>query len=142
MASWINKCKSYQEFEKYMEKEKCIHHPWATNEDGRCWKCKELDDEVTKSYLQPINLMATPKDAITTSVMEDLKLRADRGLQKYNTTLGENNHQNMLQHAYEEALDMAQYLKKEITTLNTIQDLVKQYPNNIELGAKIREIYG
>jgi len=145
MASWINKCKSFQEFEKYMEKEKCIHHPWATNEDGNCWKCKEIDDEVTKFNLQPleiINMMATPKDTITTSVMEDLKLRADRGLQKYNTTLGENNHQNMLQHAYEEALDMAQYLKKEITTLNTVQDLVKQYPNDQELGAKIRKIYG
>lgn len=83
-----------------------------------------------------------PKDAITTSVMEDLKSRADRGLQKYNTTLEQNNHQNMLQHAYEEALDLAQYLKKEITTLNTIQDLVKKYPNDQELGAEIRKIYG
>lgn len=82
-----------------------------------------------------------PKDTITKLVMEDLFLRADRGIQKYNTTLGENNHQNMLQHAYEEALDMAQYLKKEITTLNTVQDLVRQYPNDMELGAKIRELY-
>jgi hypothetical protein len=48
----------------------------------------------------------------------------------------------MLQHAYEEALDLAQYLKKEITTLNTVQDLVKQYPNDQELGRKIRELYG
>jgi hypothetical protein len=48
----------------------------------------------------------------------------------------------MLQHAYEEALDLAQYLKKEITTLNTIQDLVKQHPNDSELGMKIRQIYG
>jgi hypothetical protein len=83
-----------------------------------------------------------PQDNITWSVMEDLKLRADRGLIKYNTTLGDNNHQNMLQHAYEEALDLAQYLKKEITTLNTIQDLVKQYPNDMELGEQIRMKYG
>jgi hypothetical protein len=48
----------------------------------------------------------------------------------------------MLQHAYEEALDLAQYLKKEITTLNTVQDLVKKHPNNAELGMKIRQIYG
>jgi predicted phage-related endonuclease len=82
------------------------------------------------------------KDEITKAVILDLAARAKRGLDKYNTTLGENNHQNMLQHAYEEALDMAQYLKKEITTLNTVQDLVKQYPNNAELGMKIREIYG
>jgi len=70
------------------------------------------------------------------------RIDAKRGLNKYNTTLAENNHQNMLQHAYEEALDLAQYLKKEITTLNTIQDLVKQYPNNADLGMEIRKIYG
>jgi hypothetical protein len=89
-----------------------------------------------------LNLICTPDDKITTSVMKDLALRADRGLKKYNTTLEQNNHQNMLQHAYEEALDLAQYLKKEITTLNTVQDLVKQYPNDQELGKAIRKIYG
>ena len=89
-----------------------------------------------------MNTIERPQDNITWSVMEDLKLRADVGLKKYNTTLDENNHQNMLQHAYEEALDLAQYLKKEITTLNTIQDLVKQYPNDMELGEQIRMKYG
>jgi predicted DNA-binding protein YlxM (UPF0122 family) len=82
------------------------------------------------------------KDEITKAVITDLISRAQRGLEKYNTTLGENNHQNMLQHAYEEALDMAQYLKKEITELNTIQDLVKQYHNDMELGKAIRAKYG
>jgi hypothetical protein len=33
-------------------------------------------------------------------------------------------------------------VKKEITTLNTVQDLVKKHPNNAELGMKIRQIYG
>jgi 3-hydroxyisobutyrate dehydrogenase-like beta-hydroxyacid dehydrogenase len=84
----------------------------------------------------------TIKDKITGDVVDDLISRSQRGLNKYNTTLHENNHQNMLQHAYEECLDMAQYLKKEILTLTTVQDLVKQYPNNMELGAKIRELYG
>jgi len=82
------------------------------------------------------------KDNITYSVINDLKSRSDRGIKKYNTTLCENNHQNMLQHAYEEALDLAQYLKKEITTLNTIQDLIKQNNSDSELGAQIRKIYG
>jgi len=82
------------------------------------------------------------KDKITQAVIDDLASRAERGYTKYNTTLGENNHQNMLQHAYEEALDMAQYLKKEITTLNTIQDLVNKYPNDTELGMKLRQMYG
>ena len=84
----------------------------------------------------------TIKDKITGAVIDDLVSRSQRGLNKYNTTLHENNHQNMLQHGYEEALDLAQYLKTEITTLNTIQDMVKQYPNDAELGSKIREIYG
>ena len=82
------------------------------------------------------------KDKITQAVVDDLASRAERGLKKYNTTLGENNHQNMLQHAYEEVLDLAQYLKKEITTLNTIQDLVNQYPNDADLGEQLRLRYG
>jgi hypothetical protein len=82
------------------------------------------------------------KDDVTKNVMLDMAERSRKGYKKYGTTLHENNHQNMLQHAYEEALDMAQYLKKEITTLNTIQDLVNQYPNDAELGMKLRKIYG
>ena len=82
------------------------------------------------------------KDEITKAVILDLASRAKRGIKKYNTTLDKNNHQNMLQHAYEEALDLSQYLKKEITTLNTIQDLVKQHPNDAELGMIVRKIYG
>jgi len=101
-------------------------------------------DYIDRHLLAALVEVAThlPKDSITCAVMEDLKHRADRGLQKYNTTLGENDHQNMLQHAYEEALDMAQYLKKEIITLNTIQDLVKKHPNDSELGMIIRNKYG
>lgn len=45
----------------------------------------------------------------------------------------------MLNHAYEEALDLAQYLKKEIINLNTIQDMVKLYSNDNDLGRAIRE---
>lgn len=96
----------------------------------------------TNNINQEYEAIPAPKDYITKSVMEDLKLRADRGYIKYGTTLHQNNHQNMLQHMYEEALDFAQYLKKEITTLNTIQDLVKQYPNDTELGKVIRAKYG
>ena len=82
------------------------------------------------------------KDKITIAVIDDLASRSERGYKKYGTTLNENDHQNMLQHMYEEALDFAQYLKKEITTLNTVQDLVKQISNDQELGAEIREKYG
>ena len=85
--------------------------------------------------------MERPKDDITWEVMQDLAQRSHRGLKKYNTTLAENNHQNMLQHAYEEALDLSQYLKKEISNFNTIQDLVQQNPDDNQLGKKIRQLY-
>ena len=91
---------------------------------------------------QVLKRIDRPKDDITWEVMEDLSARAKRGLDKYNTTLAENNHQNMLQHAYEEALDLAQYLKKEITTLNTIQGMIKKYPNDADLGEALRQLYG
>jgi hypothetical protein len=93
------------------------------------------------NFNQVIEEIERPKDDITWAVMNDLTSRAKRGVEKYNTTLKENNHQNMLQHAYEEALDLAQYLKKEVTTLNTVQDLVKSYSDDTELGKKIRELY-
>ena len=93
-------------------------------------------------HMEQENYIDKPKDEITTAVMEDLKLRSDRGYIKYGTYLHQNDHQNMLQHMYEEALDFAQYLKKEITTLNTIQDLVNQYNNDADLGEQLRLKYG
>lgn len=87
------------------------------------------------------NFIEKPQDEVTVSVMEDLKRRADLGVKKYGTTLEQNDHQNMLQHAYEESLDLAQYLKKEIRTLNTVQNLIHQYPNDAELGKAIRAKY-
>ena len=116
--AWIDKSKSYKEFMKHIEE---------ISMNG--FKIKKPEDYFVK-------------DEVTKEVILDLAERSKRGVEKYNTTLGENNHQNMLQHAYEEALDMAQYLKKEVTTLNTIQDLTKQYPNDIELGKAIRAKYG
>jgi len=137
---------------------KCIWHPWATDEEGFCWKCEEtrgsyIDGETSyrkhlvrqeqeiDQYNQYMKTIERPKDDITWSVIQDLTSRAERGLLQYNPTLEANNHPNMLQHAYEEALDLAQYLKKEIKMFNTIQDLVAKYPNDMELGKKVRELY-
>jgi hypothetical protein len=122
--AYISDSKSYKEYMMYLE--------------------KQMEENMTSTLDKLVvpNSIPAPKDDITKAVMEDLKSRSDRGFKKYNTTLEENNHQNMLQHAYEEALDLAQYLKKEITTLNTIQDLVNQYSNDSELGEEIRKRYG
>jgi len=110
--------------------------------DSKSFKQFMKHMEQTNSINQEYEVISSPKDYITRSVMVDLKERADRGYIKYGTTLNQNNHQNMLQHMYEEALDFAQYLKKEITTLNTVQDLVQKCPNDTELGKAIRAKYG
>jgi len=121
--------------------EKCIWHPWATEDSGMCWKCEEEIRQEQFVYYMEQYKEAQRKDSITEAVILDLRLRSKKGIEKYNTTLGENDHQNMLQHGYEEALDLAQYLKKEITTLNTIQDLLNQYSSDEELGKAVREKY-
>lgn len=53
---------------------------------------------------------------ILDSVIGDLVKREQRGIRKYGTTVDriDLNEQEWLQHAYEEALDLALYLKKFI----------------------------
>ena len=84
----------------------------------------------------------TIKDEVTKAVVGDLLARAKRGEDKYNTTLHENNHDDFMNHLYEELLDAAQYIKKEIIKTSTIQDLIKQHPNDADLGEVIRIKYG
>ncbi len=50
------------------------------------------------------------------SIIDDLLSREDKGLQEYGTTMDRTDltEQDWLQHAYEEALDLAIYLKKII----------------------------
>ena len=115
---YISDSKSFKEYRKFMDR---------INMDG--FKIKQADDYYVK-------------DEVTKAVILELAERSRKGYKKYVTTLNENNHQNMLQHMYEEALDFAQYLKKEIDTQNTIQDLTKQYSNDQELGKAIRAKYG
>lgn len=51
-------------------------------------------------------------------VIEDMKKRNDFGTKKYGTPLYAYNGRDALQDAYEEALDLAVYLKQEITERN------------------------
>ena len=80
-------------------------------------------------------------DSVTLSVINDLHSRSKRGIEKYNTTLQENNKDNFVNHLYEELLDAAQYCKKLLMQQQEIQDLVKQNPNDVELGKLIRQKY-
>ena len=59
------------------------------------------------------------KDTIVASVREDLKKRSELGIKKYRTTLDRNDLKlkDWLQHAYEETLDNALYLKRAMKDL-------------------------
>jgi hypothetical protein len=92
-------------------------------------------EQLEKDYIKK------PEDAITISVMEDLKRRADLGVKKYGTTLQSNNKDNFINHAYEEALDLAQYLKKEMSVIPIIQQIIDQCPNDNDLGKNIRNLF-
>ena len=110
--------------------------------DSKSYREYMIMMEREQEILREQSRMKHTKDNITNQVIEDLKSRAERGYKKYNTTLGENNKDDYMNHLYEELLDAAQYIKKEQSIIPDIQNLIEQYPNNIELGAKIREIYG
>ena len=81
------------------------------------------------------------KDKITEAVIEDLKSRSERGIKKYNTTLDQNNKDDYMNHLYEELLDAAQYVKKEMSFIPMIKQIIKDTPNDMELGAKIRQTF-
>jgi hypothetical protein len=57
-----------------------------------------------------------PPSAILQIVIAELKVREERGLSKYGTTMDRTDLTTIewLQHAYEEALDLSVYLKKLI----------------------------
>jgi uncharacterized protein YeeX (DUF496 family) len=79
------------------------------------------------------------KDQITLAVIDDLVSRSQRGINKYNTTLDQNNKDDYMNHLYEELLDAAQYIKKEMSFVPMIKELIENTPNDMELGKIIRQ---
>jgi len=65
--------------------------------------------------------MKTPSNLLQ-SVIMDLRVREERGLETYGTTMDRKDltQKEWLQHAYEEALDLALYLKKLMTIENEL----------------------
>ena len=46
-----------------------------------------------------------------------------------------------MNHLYEELLDAAQYCKKEMSIIPSLQELINKFPNDQELGAAVRELF-
>lgn len=96
----------------------------SRNENGKIWENFIFDfkthPEKWEIYEKDLPLF-TPQDTIVKSVQSDLQARSERGIAKYGTTLDRTDlsEKDWLQHAYEEALDLALYLKKIINETNT-----------------------
>lgn len=73
-------------------------------------------DEETERFFKPYK-----EDPIVQSVIEDLKSRSQVGLEKYGVGLDRKDltTRDFIQHAYEEALDLANYLKRVLTDMDS-----------------------
>jgi len=119
---------------KIAEGSSCSCNAMWTGPDGRKWCCGDTPtkkihpDDTAKSNHPP------RVDTIVEAVRADLLQRSRLGIAKYGTTLNEN-HGDLrawLQHAYEECLDQANYLKCAIQTIDngsTATPPVMKYPN-------------
>lgn len=79
-------------------------------------------------------------DQVVLSVIEKYAKRSEIGQVKYGTTLETNNKDNYLKHLQEELMDATLYLQKIMDQNKEITNLVKNHPNDAELGAKIRAL--
>lgn len=79
-------------------------------------------------------------DQIVLEVIEKYAKRSEVGIAKYGTTLETNNKDNYLKHLQEELMDATLYLQKLMDQNKEITKLVKNHPNDAELGRKIRDL--
>ena len=80
------------------------------------------------------------KDKIVEKVVEKYATRSAVGYLKYGTTLETNNKDNYLKHLQEELMDATLYIEKLMDMNREITKLVKEHPNDAELGALIRRL--
>jgi hypothetical protein len=80
------------------------------------------------------------KDEIVEQVIDKYHIRSQVGIKKYNTTLETNNKDNYLKHLQEELMDATLYIQKLMDQNREITEIVRDTPNNTELGARIRKL--
>ena len=73
------------------------------------------------------------RDKIVEQLIEKYNKRSEIGVVKYGTTLENNHTDDFFSHALEEAMDLSLYLMKIIS-------VVRETPNDLELGKKIRKM--
>ena len=80
------------------------------------------------------------KDKIVQQVVDKYTSRSEVGIAKYGTTLENNNVDNYMNHLQQELMDATLYIEKIMYMNREITRLVKDTPNNQELGALIRKL--
>ena len=80
------------------------------------------------------------RDQIVEDVVDKYLERSQVGITKYGTTLENNNKDNYLVHLQEELMDATLYLQKLLDQEQEITMLVKNHPNDCELGMLIRRM--
>jgi hypothetical protein len=80
------------------------------------------------------------KDKIVEQVVDKFLERSQVGITKYGTTLENNNKDNYLVHLQEELMDATLYIQKLLDQEQEITMLVKNHPNDCELGMLLRNM--
>ena len=80
------------------------------------------------------------RDEIVEKVVDKFLERSQVGITKYGTTLENNNKDNYLVHLQEELMDATLYIQKLLDQEREITRLVKNHPNDCELGMLIRKM--
>jgi hypothetical protein len=79
-------------------------------------------------------------DPVVENVMGKYHHRSRVGIEKYGTTLYDNNTDEFLKHLQEELMDATLYLQKLMDLKEEITILVKMFPNDQDLGRVIRKL--
>lgn len=79
-------------------------------------------------------------DPIVNQVIAKFQSRSEVGARKYGTTLQSNNKDNYLLHLQEELMDACNYIEKLMTQTQELIELVRNTPNDQDLGRKIRDM--
>lgn len=82
------------------------------------------------------------EDPIVESVLNKYSIRSKQGIAKYGMTMEQNNLSlnEWLTHLQEELMDATLYIEKAMTQDAEITKLVKETPNDMQLGEKIRNL--
>lgn len=103
-------------------------------------------EQIVKAFAEPkascANYERDNIDPIVESVRTKLLDRSSIGIKKYNTTLKNNTEDNYLNHLQQELMDACNYIEVLLQQNKDITDIVKNEPNDWELGKQIRKIYG